>query len=164
MTKNFEPYFDWAEISQEMATDLYDVIADYETAKKNFLKHRSPDAAGKFLEQQHKLSGVADAIYQTIYTKPVMVHVAGARVDDDDENVVQRCKLCGSILQLWHDGLVQMTGDGPRQVTPDDMEWWDEGDRVAKSHEPMSMNMYLVAPGRDLEKHELPCPNLSELA
>jgi len=164
--RNFEPYIDWEDISDEMTSDFREKFLEYKKAQEMFTAHSSNENAARFLRIQFELSRLSAAIAQTLYTVPMMVHVAGPKVsgkdDDGEEQIVQRCKRCGSILQSWQPSMHFPTSEGPLQIPEDSMMWWEEDAGVAKSVR--QGTMYPIEGGRELEKHEKICPDLTSLA
>lgn len=163
--KGFEPYLDWSSVTEEMANDLHRNITAYKKAQEDFMGDPTPEKAAELLKPQYELNNIATGVFQTIYTTPVMVHVAGPKTEDKDDDgegrIVQLCKRCGSVLQFWRDGVTVMTPTGPVEIAEENIPWWDEGDVVAKSTTPESMTVYQITEGRALEKHERPCPDFA---
>lgn len=167
-----EPYLDWDGITEEMAKDLHANFALFRQAQVDFANMNPLEtealkaAAAKLLRSQHELQTVGGAIMATLYTVPVVVHVAGGRTEAADsegnELVVQRCMRCGSVLRAWTEGLRSIGPEGSCEVTPDDMVWWDEGEIVAKSASDDDRQIYRVG-DRELEGHERTCPDLTAL-
>lgn len=168
--ENFDPFLDYDAVSDEMAEDLYEGLSAYESAKAHLLA--SPVGskervkwARKVLEAQKETADTAGAIYETIYTIPMIVHEAGERKietdDDGNEFTVQRCKRCASVLQSWA-GTGEMTMFG-QQIDVEDLPWWEDGDVVAKSGDSdYRLDLYLIE-DRPLEKYEYKCVALNEL-
>jgi hypothetical protein len=163
--KNFEPFLDWGAITPEMAADLHENIVEFRRAQDLFLQDPTPEHAGAVLKPQFELTKIANAIHETIFTIPVMVHSAGQKTrettDDDKESITQRCKRCGSILQRWVEGFAVMTPGGPVELDESNLPWWDEDDRVAKATGDGGMAMYEIEKNRELNKYELLCVDLA---
>lgn len=165
---SFEPFIDWDDFSDEMLKDMSEAYDNFRGAQKRFDRRKTKANAIALLQTQFALSNIAGAIHHTLHTVPVMVHIAGAKVEKDNEGggtlVEQRCTRCLSVLQRWESGYHAMTPAGPLPIEASDLPWWDEGDVVAKSgDENESMSMYQVDPDRELEKHERECYALDEL-
>lgn len=171
MADNFDPYLDWDKVDQEVTDDLYDALASYERDRETFLKNKTIDNAKKVLRSHNAITEVSIAVHDYIYTIPVMVHEAGTKkreldpdYPEEGEVTVQRCKRCGSILHAWREGVGVMTNDGPKEISEDDIPWWDVGDIVAKATGPEgAIGMYLIDPDHQLEKHEMKCVSLVDL-
>lgn len=163
----FDPFLDWDAVEDEMVNDLHSALLDYEKAKHVFMFNKTRERAVKLLQAQLKIGQISSAIHSTIATMPVMVHVAGPRIEEIDEEghdtMIQRCKRCGSMLQFWHEGMGVMTPAGPAGLQPEDVPWWGDGQTVAKGTTQNAMAMYEIDEGRPLAKHERPCPALDEL-
>jgi hypothetical protein len=167
---SFEPFFDYEKITQEMADSLRDAVVRHRLATDSLI--RSPaniQRSTEVIESAYEIEGVIDAIRSAIWTIPVMVHLAGVKESEMCEHceyaeyVIQRCKRCGSTLHLWHENLGVLTPDGPRELGPDDVPWWDENEIVAKAQHGPTMTMYRIDPSRLLEKHEMECVSLADL-
>ena len=165
--RNFEPYFDWAGITDEMTDDLHERILEYKKAQEDFIAEKSNQNAARFMRLQWEVARIGNAITQTIYTIPVMVHVAGQKIygkdEDGTDQVIQRCKRCGSILQGWQDRYQVATPEGVVRITEENIPWWQENDVVAKPAEEIGTKMYEIENDRPLEEHEKLCPDLSGL-
>lgn len=166
-----EPFIDWDALDDEMAKDLHQYLCAFRQAQADLAE--CEEAAGQqfralaanLLRTQEELSGVVGAIRNALYTVPMVVHVAGAKsasYEDGQEQVIQRCKRCGSVLQVWTEGLIRMTPGGPSAVPADDMVWWKEGETVAKSASD-DRQIYRIDENRELEDFERPCPDLTAL-
>lgn len=158
----FEPFIDWDEFDDEMLGDLSTAYDQFRAAQKRFDKKKTKENAIALLKTQLEISDIATAVHRTLFTVPVMVHVAGEKAftqDDDGGTVItQRCTRCGSVLQDWKAGYHSMTPAGPMPIGQDDIPWWDAGDIVGKSgDENESMTVYQIDPERNLEKHEREC-------
>lgn len=168
MSKNFEPYIDFDAIDDRMTDDLHEAASAYKQATESFMKEKSKENAANLLRTQHRITEIAHAINASLYTQPVMVHIAGEKSHDSDEDgrdqAIQRCKRCGSVLQIWKTGWAAMTPAGPHRLEEEDLPWWEEDDLVAKNSDNESMTMYEIEKNRDLEKHEFPCLDLTSLA
>ena len=157
------------DISVEMADDLYEGIARYEAAKKILLQSGAKErirAARELLGAQKEMSDTANAIYETIWTVPMMVHTAGPAKDEQDDQgnsyTVQRCSRCGSVLQSFNAEGIQAALYGLEEA--EDLPWWTEGDLVAKSGDSdYKLSLYLIE-DRDLEPFEYECVDLNELS
>jgi hypothetical protein len=165
---SFEPFIDWSELDDEMLGDLSVAYRRFRRAQRRFSWRKSKQNAVFLLRTQHELSDIATAIFRTLHTVPVMVHIAGAKTTKEDDNggslIEQRCTRCGSVLQRWESGYHAITPAGPIPLDEGDLPWWDSGDIVAKSgDENESMTMYQVEHGRPLEKHERECYALDSL-
>lgn len=163
--RGFEPYIDWDAITDEMTDDLHKKVVEYKEAQDNFLAQKSKENASRLMRLQWELSRLGTAITHTIFTVPMMVHVAGPKAqstkEDHTEEIIQRCKRCGSVLQIWQDKFLIPTPEGLQPVDPDQMPWWNEGDIVAKASDESGSTMYEIEEGRDLDPHERPCPDLA---
>ena len=165
-----DPFIDWDHISAEMARDLYVVLRDLRSTQDEFLAigpyHPGlRRKAAEVLQIQYRLGRVVEDIRSALYVMPMVVHVAGRResaYEDGQEQMVQRCRRCGSMLQLWMEGFRMETPDGLCPVTSDDMEWWPENASVAKSADEHGRHMYRID-GRELRDYERPCPDLTTL-
>jgi len=167
--KNFEPYLDWDSIEDEMVDDLHELFMEFRKAKKNFISSKSKERAVAVLKAQYELGRITTAIHHAIFTRPMMIHVAGPKQkiadEDGSDQIVQRCKRCGSILQLWSENFMAVTPAGPIPLEEEDVPWWDDDDVVAKAGDPdQGMQMYEVGKDRELERHERLCPDLTSLA
>ena len=169
----FEPFIDWHGINDEMAQDLAKTVREFRSAQEAFARFDDTStgdafckAAADMLLTQHELATTVNAIQSTLFIVPVVIHVAGIRMleqdDETNDRVVQRCARCGSVLQMWVEGLIRPTPDGPQEISQGDMVWWGEGEVVAKAPAEGGNRMYPVR-DRELEEYEQPCPNLSEL-
>lgn len=170
---NFEPFLDWDAMTYEMALDLYEAMTKAQDAARAFSKVEVEDegnlvAQGRVVvETQKEVGEILEAICSTIWTHPVMVHVAGPKKNElhpDDpmvEGVLQRCKRCGSVLSFWHEGMRAITQEGFREIGEDDVPWWEDEAVVAKAN---SVGMYEIEKERELEKHEMQCVSLTELS
>jgi hypothetical protein len=169
--QNFDPYFDWSELSDDMASDLHAHYLRHRRALDAFLDRKTPDRelAKEVMDSHEELSRTAEVIKMALWTEPVMVHVAGERKmetnpdDPEQEGVLQRCQRCGSILHFWAEGMGVMTPEGPRILNEDEIPWWPSGELVAKATNELGMKMYEVEKGRKLAKHEIECVSLAEL-
>lgn len=164
---SFEPFIDWDEMSDEMLHDLSTAYREFRKAQKSFDRRQTKENAIALLKGQHEMSDIATAIFRTLHTVPVMVHIAGEKTtatEDEQEVIRQRCTRCGSVLQQWMSGYHAMTPAGPIPMDEGDLPWWDPGDIVAKSgDENESMTMYQIDPERELDKHERECYSLDSL-
>lgn len=163
--RSFEPYFDWDAIDEKMTDDFHALFMEYKKAQEDFASKKSVRTAANFMRLQREMSNIAHAIQHAVYTVPMMVHVAGPKVqnteEDGTEQILQRCKRCGSVLQVWQDKFLIPTIDGLQPLSEDDLPWWDEGDIVAKASDDTGSTMYQVDEGRDLDDHERPCPDFA---
>jgi hypothetical protein len=167
---SFEPFFNYEKLTPKMAKDLRDAVVRHRLATDSLI--RSPvniKQSVAAIEAAYDVESVIDTIRSAIWTVPVMVHLAGEKQFETCEHceyaeqVIQRCKRCGSTLHLWHEHLGVLTPDGPRELGPDDVPWWDENEIVAKAHFGSAMTMYSIDPSRLLEKHEMECVSLVDL-
>ena len=169
--QNFDPFYDWSSITQEMADDLH---RDFRKHKENLdalVASEQPDIslAAAVMESLNEIQLTSEAIRKTVWTQPVMVHIAGSRKHEtnpdnpNEEAVLQRCSRCGSVLNFWQEGMMSLTEDGPRQMEEDEIPWWDQGALIGKVNGSLSISTYLIEEGRDLEKHEMECPSLMDL-
>jgi hypothetical protein len=172
VSENFEPYMDWGAIDQEMSDDFHAAMVEQLRARAAFEAENTPANAAALLKATVEVSEVGDRISRTIWTLPMMVHVAGEKrveecpdCDDRHERVVQRCSRCGSMLQMWHDSILVMTERGPAPMPEESIPWWDVGSNIAKSNddEMGTMSMYEIK-DREFDKHEMICPDLSALS
>lgn len=167
MSKNFEPYIDWDSVSAEMSNDMHAKLTEYKAAIKDFEEFNTPANCARVLKTQFELSNLSSVIHQSLFTLPVMVHIAGEKiseVDPEEHNaVVQRCTRCGSVLQSWCEAFSILTPLGPRHLEESDLPWWEPGQIVAKATDDDSMTMYEIEKGRKLEKHEKECVDLTGL-
>ena len=170
---DFEPHIDWDDISDEMATDLHRNVVALKRAQDRLLAYQGlPEGEGlrllaaNLLRAQQDLSTTAVAIQTTLYVVPMVVHVAGGRGcmtdDDGNEQVVQRCKRCGSVLQVWIEGFHRVTPEGPCKFSCDQFDWKKEGEIVAKAAHANAHRMYQIE-DRELEEFERQCPDLTML-
>jgi Zn ribbon nucleic-acid-binding protein len=161
----FEPYIDWDGMTDEMVDEFHETLVEFRKYQDEFIANKSKKSAANVLRLQMDISNIAAAIHQTLFTIPMMVHIAGAQdesVDDDgNKQIFQRCKRCGSVLQMWRENIVAMTPNGIREVEPDDMKWWEEDQIVAKTSDEDSMTMYAIDKDQKLEAHEKPCPDFA---
>ena len=170
--RNFEPYIDWDEMSDEMAEDVYDLVVRYKQAQDDLVTcpaaHRKTHAI-ELMQVQGELAVTFSAVQRTLYVLPMMVHIAGPKKhgtsDEGLEQALQRCKRCGSVLQCWEENFAVMTPDGPMPLDEDGIPWWDEGDVVAKSSTDghQGTAFYLVEDPDNLQQHEKPCPDLAKI-
>ena len=161
---NFEPFFDYDGITDEMIDDLHQVFVAYKKASDRFTAMKSRREAIRVLETQTAVRETYDAVMAALWTVPAMVHIAGPKRQEThpehhSEATLQRCQRCGSILQLWHDHMLCMTEHGPEQVTEENVEWWAEGDMVGKSNYETGMNLYEID-DRELHSWEHPCVDI----
>lgn len=167
---NFDPFIDWEGITPEMVDDIHATLKEFRAAQESFLRTASSEDAAAMLRNQWDLTRTIEAITQTLYTIPVMVHVAGEKKIEEDEQwgeiTRQRCVKCGSVLGEWMERMMILTPVGPKQVEEEDLPWWTPGQRVAKAgtqgEDDQSMRLYLVE-DRELDKHEMPCVDLQDL-
>lgn len=172
-SRGFDPYLDWDKINDEMTNDLHEGLVFFHEAQERFRHNKSPKNASDMLKAHYEMAEIASDVKEAIYTQPMMVHVAGEVKSEDnpdnplEEAVIQRCKRCGSVLQVYKEGLSQMTQHGPEPISEDEMLWWDDGDIVAKTSDSTSIHMYQIEgkdkPDRALEKHEMECVSLTDL-
>jgi len=172
-SRGFEPYLDWEKITDEMTDDLHEGLSFFHEAQDRFLENKTSKNAADMLRSHYEMSSIASDVKEAIYTQPMMVHIAGeVKVEENPENpldevTIQRCKRCGSVLQIYKEGLAQITESGPEPVTEDEVLWWDDGDVVAKTSDSTSIHMYQIEgqgkPARKLEKHEMECVSLEDL-
>lgn len=168
---NFDPFIDYESVNEEMAADLHQAMRAQREAAQDFVSDDEPDLAkaAKFLEITNDVNSTVGAIMETLYTLPVMVHVAGERKeennpdDESEQGVVQRCKRCGSVLHFWREGIAIFTPEGPRMLQEDDVPWWEEGTLVAKGQSDSTLAMYEIEEKRELEKHERECLDMNSL-
>lgn len=158
----FEPFFDYEEINEEMSSDLKKSLEVFRKAQDDLVAAKTPDrgivCARRLLEAQNKLSLIARAINETIYTVPVMVHEAGkVKTETESDGTsfrVQRCDRCGSELIAADDD--------------DSGDFFDVGNQIAKSSVSKKINpknrreMYYIG-DRDLRKHEFECISLKNI-
>lgn len=168
---NFEPFFNYDKLTQEMADDLHRAMVKHRLASDTFIRLATPTKGKDVLESSYEVEMVIDEIRQAIWTIPVMVHLAGERKAEtcldcgDEEGVVQRCKRCGSVLHAWNEHLAVLTPDGPRELEEDEVRWWDVDAIVAKgTSSGGSMLMYRIDPSRELERYEMECISLVGLS
>jgi hypothetical protein len=180
--QNFEPYIDWNGLTDEMAWDLVEKLVPYKLANERLIKQatrrwRKPnlrkmrEATVELLQLQSELGSLNEAIIRTLVTIPMMIHVAGPKTVEEcdsgthNEHRVQRCARCGSVLQMWQEGMMHLTPAGPAEVTEEEISWWTPGTLVAKSGSSgPGLSMYEVEPeGRELEKHEMVCVDLNKI-
>jgi hypothetical protein len=166
----FEPFFDYDKFSPEMASDLYRAMIGFNHARDAFLRQPpSPRLGAEVIRTSREMDRTLDVICQSLWTLPVMVHVAGERQTEvcedcgNGERIVQRCKRCGSTLHLWHEHLFVLTPQGPAELEEEDIPWWDEDSLVAKGTDGGRMTMYRIDPDRTLEKHEMECVSLVDI-
>jgi ribosomal protein S27AE len=162
---NFEPFFDYESVDERMASDLHSVITDYRKCCQRFESNGSVVNAVAVMKAQDELQHVYEAIKHSIFTVPALVHVAGPKKvethpESGNEATVQRCSRCGSVIQLWHEHMIAMTGEGPRELDEDEVPWWKVGDVVAKCNHPAGMNLYEIE-NRPLKRHERECVDMS---
>lgn len=169
MANNFEPYLDWAKITDEQAKKLASATARYKRAADSLCELSSPQRAGEFMQAHQDLGKVDEEICMSIWTVPAMVHVAAERDYEEVEGetvMLQRCQRCKSILHFVREGMISFGEDGrPEPLTEENVPWFDPGQMVAKATRPDGMSMYLLQPGQDLEPHEMECvgfPNLED--
>lgn len=173
--QNFDPFIDWEAIDDEIAAELNKAVKNHRRAVDAFARMKRGDedfakAAQVVLKTYVKMGRTAQGIINHLWTVPVMVHVAGERKwetnpdDEDVQGLLQRCARCGSILHLFHEGMMVLDPEtGPRAMTEDDLPWYTPGDVIAKSDQGGNVSMYLIENGRELEKHEHECVALNEL-
>lgn len=166
---NFDPFPDWEKITEEHARHLHEAMREQNDARQLFFERPSPENAGRVIEAITRTSSYADFIIAEVWTVPVMVHVAGAKqeetnpADENQEGILQRCVRCKSVLHFWTHGMVAITSAGPKLFEPDDIDWWQEGDLVAKATSEDGSTMYLIEEGRELQKHEYECVGLPNM-
>ena len=162
---NFEPFIDWDGLDEEMSNDLWSALREFELAKVTFLKERRPENAARLMIAQEKISEINDAIRNTLFTLPMMVHCAGEKIvgndDDGREEIIQRCTRCGSTLQQWKDGWGTMVDGEVKKLEADDLIWWEPGKQIAKATNDTTTSLYEIPLDRPLEKHELMCPDFA---
>jgi hypothetical protein len=172
VSSNFDPYFDYESLNDEMVDDLHKALRRYYVIQQDISSSESTSKAKvkELLESFDEVTNVMTDVKRAVYTVPSMVHKAGPKKwetnpdDEDQEAVVQRCSRCGSVLSWWNEGVMGMGEDGrPRVLEEDDIPWWDEGATVAKSTNDNMMGLYEVAQGRDLDKDERECVSLAGL-
>jgi hypothetical protein len=173
MSQNFEPYIDWASVSPEMAKDMHEKMLEYRAAIKAFEASGSTKDCSDVMRCQFELTNISAVIQQQLFVLPVMVHIAGEKIhepslhgDEDEEpheHIIQRCTRCGSILQMWCEVVRLLTPEGPVQVPEEGISWWEPGAVIAKASDDDSMTMYVIEDGRELEKHEHECLDLTGL-
>jgi hypothetical protein len=173
--QNFDPFLDWNAIDDEIAAELNKALKNYRRAMEAFAKMKRGDedfarAAQVFLKTQLRLQRMASGVINHIYTVPVMVHVAGEKKvetnpdNEDQTGVLQRCARCGSILNLWREGMMMLDPEeGPREVCEEDLPWFEPGTVIAKAENNGSISLYPIEGDRELEKHERECVALNEL-
>jgi hypothetical protein len=130
--QNFEPYIDWNGLTDEMAWDLVEKLVPYKLANERLIKQatrrwRKPnlrkmrEATVELLQLQSELGSLNEAIIRTLVTIPMMIHVAGPKTVEEcdsgthNEHRVQRCARCGSVLQMWQEGMMHLTPAGPAE-------------------------------------------------
>lgn len=169
---NFEPYYDFESVSDEMAEDLFKSLQEYEKQKNLMLAslpENRAEIAQALLKAQQEINSVSNAVFDTIYTVPAMIHEAGPKVTeyiDGNEIHTQRCARCGSILQRWDPRVTQNMSfsdeDGNELDFEEAIPWWNEGDLVGKATGDFMAQLYLVE-DRELDSHEKPCLDMSGL-
>lgn len=165
---NFEPFFDYDAVPVELANELMEAVVRRRKAENNLTTTRAPRAAGELMKAIRDLNAIGEKIYQQIFTVPVMVHIAGERQWEEEEDnapagYCQRCSRCGSILNFWHENLVQMTPYGPQRVDVENAGWHDVGVIVAKGEVGMQYKLYEIPKDQPLKKHERECLAMPEI-
>jgi hypothetical protein len=152
-----EPYFDYDAVTQEMADDLHAKLRAFGEAQRLFSENGCVENARTLMRTRFELAGCEDEIRTIIWTEPVTVHVAGPREEEEDDHeeghegvlYTQRCARCKTVLSRWCEHM---------PVPFEAMPWWPEGAVVGKfSYGPM-VRVELIG-DRDLEKHEVMCPD-----
>ena len=90
MADTFEPFFHYPYVTDEMADELQSAMAAHRAAQDKLLVSRTGKsrrtAAERLLAAQKELSDTANAIYETIYVTPAIIHVAGEKKHELDEH------------------------------------------------------------------------------
>lgn len=162
--KGFDPYIDWKSMDDKMAKDFIDAYKEFDDAKNSLSADPTKENVARLMRAQESLSEIDIAIRHSLWSVPVMVHIAGPvqeREDQDGHESVQLCKRCGSILQRLGSGIKIMTSEGLEELTPSDISWWPEGSQVAKGETGGRLAMYMI--DQKLEKNEFPCPDLADM-
>jgi len=160
----FDPFYDFDAITDEMILDLHKAVVGYKQSARRFEAMRSKREAISVLKTQLEVQETYDAIMRAIWTIPAMVHIAGQKRSETHpksgaEATVQRCQRCGSMLQLWHDGMIVMDDEGPTEVDEEAVSWWNEGEIVAKATHAGGMHMYEIG-DRELHHYEHECVDI----
>lgn len=172
MRENFDPYFDWDLITEEIAADLQMAMRRYYGFARDLANAREPDVelARAVLESHDELDDVVVAIKRHCYRQPMMVHISDEpQMEDNNEDgpsevLVQRCQRCKSVLHFWHEGMMILTPGGPHELQTDEVPWWPKDTIVAKHNtEDGGVGMYEIEANRDLDSHELECVGIPNL-
>ena len=171
MSHNFNPFYDYEDLTDEMVEDLHDDLWNLEEAKREFIASPSKDTAAEYMKSLSQIDGTCRAIGETIYKVPAMIHVAGPTKHEvnpdnpEEEATIQRCARCGSVLHWWHEGMIGPTPDGVGIIGEDDFQWWEEGQTIGKIEGPgpIHMSMYSVEDDHELQSHERECVDISGL-
>lgn len=151
---SFEPFFDYEDISHEMASDLKDALGQLRQAQDDLLSAQDAESevacAKSVIEAQNEIRLIHSAINREIYTVPAMVHVAGKPKLEFERGrpvYVQRCERCGSDLCHSHQ---------------EEDDHFEVGQQVGKAQVQDAETMYFIGE-RELEDHELQCVSFKEI-
>lgn len=164
----FEPFFDYDKVNQEMADAFGQAIHRHKKIVEEIFRSGgkcSPKQLVEALKSNEECEEIVGAIKEDIFTIPVIVHVAEDPAEDEEsEGIVQRCARCKTVLSFWREGIQALTAEGPRQIDQEDVPWWDEGTLIAKTSSSQGIGMYEITPqDRKLERHEVECVGLPNL-
>ena len=151
---SFEPFFNYEQISEEMAHELRDALKQLRDAQEDLLSAEDAEGvvtcARSVVEAQNEIMITHKAINRYIYTFPAMVHVAGEpklEFDDGRPVYVQRCERCASELC--------------RSDREDD-EYFGKGESVGKADLGEANATYLLGE-RERYDHEFECVSFKEI-
>lgn len=170
--KNFDPYPDWDKITRKQAEKFSIGLRRYKLAADALVADPANTGhCADAIKAHHELGHIEDEIVESIWTVPVMVHIAGSREWEDHPNpedertaLLQRCQRCKSVLASFSEGMAVLTERGPQEVKEEDMTWWEEGTQVAKSkQDSYGMQMYEIPQNQPLKDHEMECVGLPNM-
>ena len=168
----FEPFYAYELIDEKMAGDLWEGMRSYRQRLNDFIEDDEPNVekCRELMRTMEEIDDLHKDVSEEIYRIPSIIHIAGeykeeTNPDDDSQTaMIQRCSRCGSLLQFWYDGMMYLSDR--KKIEPleeNETRWWDVGQMIGKHDIPGATDLYAIKEGRDLERWEHECVDMSGL-